>query len=690
VDGSVVADRFLWDKVSGKMIQGTLGSKKQERRLKTDGGVEIKPVEDARQGVFSLSDVQVGQLAKLVISVEKTYEMPMDMEWAYTAGGELKVLQARPITTIHPLEEKMITPAGQRRMLYFDCNVVSEATTTAPFTPMDIFLNDKFLGFMINCRGFQTPTDPKMAVFTGSCRYYINVSHFLKFFRPVRIANAYETLDPYVSSIAMSSDCSREKYRTKKLPKEISCCNMFYYLRNFPLCKWLREYNKYSSKPAESKQLLTVKLQAYLTDLEAMEKQGATDGGLQRYLNQLLVAYEQIFLPDMAAVMALVNIFDKLNVTRVSGKTEQDRQDADDLLGGFDGDDTMESNIAMYHLARKLPVSTWDNYDGQLGELAKRIDANLKGEASDLPKEFLDAWCSFMHRYGWDGENQLFVSSPRYADSPETLLARMQHNSSDFAKNPDVVLKEKASKRRDVMARHLAAASVGCFSMVAGSARKIRKRNAILEEFGCLRNGPKLHIARMYAVFRKSALKMQDKLLLNGRLDEKGDIFMLLPEEIDQGMDNPSYDFRAIVAQRKACYNRIKTAKACPLFIDSRCRILKPDIVEGKPGTLVGAAISPGVATGRVRIMTSPTETMEKGEVLATVVTDPSWTPLFAGAAAIILQVGGALQHGALCAREFGKPAISSIDVMRDLRTGMLVRVDGNTGVLEVLDSNAD
>ena len=44
------------------------------------------------------------------------------------------------------------------------------------------------------------------------------------------------------------------------------------------------------------------------------------------------------------------------------------------------------------------------------------------------------------------------------------------------------------------------------------------------------------------------------------------------------------------------------------------------------------------------------------------------------------------LQHGALCAREYGKPAVSNIGVMSDLKTGMLVSVDGNTGVVKILE----
>ena len=67
-------------------------------------------------------------------------------------------------------------------------------------------------------------------------------------------------------------------------------------------------------------------------------------------------------------------------------------------------------------------------------------------------------------------------------------------------------------------------------------------------------------------------------------------------------------------------------------------------------------------------------------------VTDPAWTPLFMKAEAVVLQIGGALQHGALCAREYGIPAVSNIDVIKELKNGMRVTVDGNTGIVKILD----
>lgn len=119
--------------------------------------------------------------------------------------------------------------------------------------------------------------------------------------------------------------------------------------------------------------------------------------------------------------------------------------------------------------------------------------------------------------------------------------------------------------------------------------------------------------------------------------------------EVDKALTDKTMDLMILVKRRQAIYNRALKATECPMLIDSRCRILRPDPPKSdnlEPGVLLGVAVAPGIATGRVRVMNSPTDRFEHGEVLATTVTSPAWTPLFIGAAGIVLQVGGALQHG--------------------------------------------
>ena len=72
--------------------------------------------------------------------------------------------------------------------------------------------------------------------------------------------------------------------------------------------------------------------------------------------------------------------------------------------------------------------------------------------------------------------------------------------------------------------------------------------------------------------------------------------------------------------------------------------------------------------------------------MLVAYTTDPGWTPLFVSAGAVVLEVGGVLQHGALVAREYGKPCVVGIDrVVERLRDGEPVEVDGTAGTVRRL-----
>jgi pyruvate,water dikinase len=204
-----------------------------------------------------------------------------------------------------------------------------------------------------------------------------------------------------------------------------------------------------------------------------------------------------------------------------------------------------------------------------------------------------------------------------------------------------------------------------------------------------IRNAPKLHIAKVIGVLREAVLHVEKELIDANRLAHRGDIFHLDLEEVDKALIDDTFDLMQLVRPRMMAHQRAVKATECPLLIDSRCRILRPDPPnrdDVEEGTLLGTAVSPGTAMGRVRVMRSPDERFESGEILAATVTSPAWTPLFSGASAVVLQIGGALQHGALCAREYGLPAVSNIDVHNVLKTGMLVEVNGNTGTIKIIE----
>jgi pyruvate,water dikinase len=127
-------------------------------------------------------------------------------------------------------------------------------------------------------------------------------------------------------------------------------------------------------------------------------------------------------------------------------------------------------------------------------------------------------------------------------------------------------------------------------------------------------------------------------------------------------------------------------------MIDSRGKIHRPIRVKSQQGALNGIGLSPGVVRGQARIMRSPHENpLLKGEVLIAYTTDPGWTPIFANASAIVLEIGGALQHGAVVARELGLPCVAGIEgVTTTIKNGQHIEVDGNSGTIRILQSAAN
>ncbi len=104
-------------------------------------------------------------------------------------------------------------------------------------------------------------------------------------------------------------------------------------------------------------------------------------------------------------------------------------------------------------------------------------------------------------------------------------------------------------------------------------------------------------------------------------------------------------------------------------------------------GTLTGVAAAPGVAEGRARLIADPSHLAEvcDGEILVAATTSPSWTPVFARVAGVVVDIGGIMCHAAIVAREYGLPTVVGTGhATRTIRTGDRVRVDGDRGLVTV------
>jgi rifampicin phosphotransferase len=168
--------------------------------------------------------------------------------------------------------------------------------------------------------------------------------------------------------------------------------------------------------------------------------------------------------------------------------------------------------------------------------------------------------------------------------------------------------------------------------------------------------------------------------------------FCITIDELPSFVAAPA-SFEAVLAERRARQQYLDE-RIPPLWFDGH--IPDPSTWERRDGvnrpapaagtTLSGIAVNGGVASGPARVIHDPGDPrgLEPGEVLVCAITDPSWTPLFLGAAAVVCDSGALQSHAAIVARELGLPAVLSVPGITAVADGTMLHVDGTTGEVRV------
>jgi pyruvate,water dikinase len=107
-----------------------------------------------------------------------------------------------------------------------------------------------------------------------------------------------------------------------------------------------------------------------------------------------------------------------------------------------------------------------------------------------------------------------------------------------------------------------------------------------------------------------------------------------------------------------------------------------------KMGEVKGLAASPGVVEGIARHVSSVEEfnQVKEGEILVCRMTNPAWVVLFTKIVGLVTDAGGVTSHSAVVSREFGIPAVvGTSNATERIKTGERVRVNGSTGIVEIL-----
>ncbi len=667
VSGLVTPDHVVVDKVSLHIVEKRMGSKETAVYLQGNGRVTQSPPPHPQ--TFSLTDSQIQELTQTLIKIETLYQQPVDIEWAY-AQNSLHLLQARPITTYIPLHPTMQTKPGDPRILFYDAGLSEGVTTNKPMTPLTLdwmfgsfgMWAEPFFG-PVTLRANANPFES--LAFGAGGRFYANFSQLLTLVSVKRIAKEAAASDALLAELLANID--EKTYRAKEKMPAFRWHNL---LKRIPLALWSfrhflwntlfsflfpeKFYSRYAKEIEQTIQYLKQIDPAQYTLRELIEK-------LDRDLTPVIAktAFPPI-IPYFYYMGRLEKLFGQV----------ADASLLESLRLGFAGNEAVDISIQQYKMAKMLPPEAFADLDGLAQQIVDRT----------LPPEFMAAWDRFVAHYGMRGPGELELANARYGDDPRVALEQMAYMvDSDF--DPEAMQQQHIAARQAAYERLLAQVN-------GRKRRQLKHAYKILDLFGPTRDTPKYLWVLDNGLARQRALQEGHKFVSQGRLDKPEDIFWLTLDDIDQANHDPTFDLRQARDAQKPFYRKLANVKAFPHLIDSRGRILRAPSPANQQGVLTGLGISRGTARGRVKVLHSPREKpVEKGDVLVAYTTDPGWTPLFVNASAILLEVGGMLQHGGVVAREYGKPCVAGIQgITVTLQDGQLVEVDGTNGIVRLLD----
>jgi len=286
----------------------------------------------------------------------------------------------------------------------------------------------------------------------------------------------------------------------------------------------------------------------------------------------------------------------------------------------------------------------------------------------------------FLHEYGYQGNRAADLYTTVWREDPDLLRPLLDAMASMHDQDgPEATSRARVQDRVDAERELLDA--------LTGDARE-QAIQAIADarRFTVLREHVKVVSQRSLDVARAAARTMGRDLAARGQLDDAEDVFHLLADEF---VDAEAPDLRARVEYRKLRAAEYETFDLPVMFVGTPAPIALA-ASDGQPGGVIeGLGVSPGVVEGVARVVLDPatSEPLEPGEILVCAATDPSWVGHFLVAAALVIDVGGPMSHGAIVARELGVPCvINTVVGTSHVRTGDRVRIDGTAGTVEVLE----
>ena len=664
VSGDVTPDLFIVSRETGEVIRETIATK---RKMVGRQGVQEVGVD--RRDIPSLSHDKVLELAQIGREVEEFYGAPQDIEWAF-ADRQFYLLQARPITTISDLAQleefrqaeiqTLSKKADERGTVWSRFNLSEVLPAPLPMTWALIreFMsgNGGFGGTYRDLGFMPSPSVDKDGVLELICgRIYFNLSREAElYFHGFPLEHNFDEL---------KSDPQKATYPQAK-PNIKRSTTSFWFKLPYYVLKMVSAELKLKGIRKNFDKVLTEELFPEFERYVQTEREIALENMPDEEVFAKFDEWHERTLTEFAKDALKATVFAGFSYQQLEAKLQKcfDETEAapngwqDDLaqnyartlITGLEGDLTVETNLQLWAVAQ--------------GELSLE---------------------DFLAQYGHRAVGEFELAQPRWREDS----AYVEQIIESFRANPDADpakhLETQKANRLEMEQRLAEAFETN--KKLAGLRKQIESEINFTQRYMPFRETAKYYLMLGYELIRKALLEIDRRYQLDGG------IFYLTPDEL-----NPlaaGEDFDPVIAERKAKRAQLLRIELPDvIFSDSLDQIGEAPEIEAMD-EISGLGVSIGVATGNARVLHEPTDAQisDKDYVLVCPSTDPGWTPLFLHAAALVMERGGMLSHGAVVAREYGIPAVVNIPAAtRRIQNGQLLRVDGNQGVVSIVAEDGD
>jgi rifampicin phosphotransferase len=695
VSGELEADHFEISRISGDFTKKLLEKTNKYIQDPSKKGIKLVEVNSEKVNLSTLSDDLVKRVSNLGMLIEKTFNAPMDIEWA-VENNNIYVVQMRPITTLPDLAFYDSQVNGARSILWDNSNIVeSFAGVTTPLT-FSLTKDAYAVVYKVTSRLVGVPE----TVINDFDYAYTNMLGFIRGRVYYNLINWYKLLliIPGFGSnqgfmetmMGVREELTQEQQKLFNFIDEAPKYSgfkriqvLFNLLWKFFTIKKLtsefrvnfnRLYDEFYQVDFSKKSLHELK------------------NYYQRWTNGITYQWKAPIVNDFL-VMVFFGTLKKLVEKWVKSDVANLQNDL--LCGQGDVDSTLPT-LTLMNMAK-----SYDEHAEIKGMLENFSNDELASFIKEKPSHsFSIDITNYLTNYGFRCDNEqkleesdLFTKPGFIFDSLRSYLRSKKYDVSKMHQN-EKKLKLDAEK---IVTENLSGLKLFIFNKVLTIARFAVKNR---ENLRFLRS-------RSFGINRRIFRSICQQLHLLGVTDSVEDGFYLNYTEIFDFIDgkSESLSLGKLAKVRKEEFviymnendppDRFITHGAVGVSLQRKDIIDSGDLLKNKikisddPNLIYGMSCCPGVVKGKVLFAGKIEDAKNlNGEILVTKRTDPGWVPLFPNCSGIIVERGSLLSHSAVIARELGVPTIVGVPggLISKLESGKEIELNASLGEIRILE----